>query len=101
LQIQENIIKTTALQQQMVTPEAIQTPAKLHPEKSLEGKVFYEWLKEKKADMFVVIAYGKILPQAILDLAHFGAINVHGSLLPKYRGASPLQSVFLANEKRS
>lgn len=49
----------------------------------------------------VVIAYGKLLPKAILESAKWGAINVHGSLLPKYRGASPLQSVFLQKEKQS
>ncbi|MDR0607365.1 MAG: hypothetical protein LBG52_03240 [Candidatus Peribacteria bacterium] len=61
------------------------TPTKLNPEKSLEGKAFYDRLSEKKPDFLVVIAYGKILPQSVLDLAPFGAINVHGSLLPKYR----------------
>jgi methionyl-tRNA formyltransferase len=79
----------------------IQTPQKINPDKSLEGKVLYEWLKEKNPDYLVVIAYGKILPQSILDIPHFGAINVHGSLLPKYRGASPLQSVFLENEEKT
>jgi methionyl-tRNA formyltransferase len=58
-------------------------------------------LEAKKPDLLVVIAYGKILPQSILDIAHFGAINVHGSLLPKYRGASPLQSIFLNKEEKS
>jgi predicted alpha/beta hydrolase family esterase len=76
----------------------IQTPNKINPEKSLEGKLFYNRLKEKNPDYLVVIAYGKILPQSILDIPHFGPINVHGSLLPKYRGASPLQSVFLNKE---
>ena len=61
------------------------TPTKLNSEKSLEGKNFYDRLIAKKPDFLVVIAYGKILPQSILDTAHFGAINVHGSLLPKYR----------------
>ncbi|MDR2415158.1 MAG: hypothetical protein LBD75_00645 [Candidatus Peribacteria bacterium] len=73
----------------------------MNPEKSLEGKAFYERLQAKKPDFLVVIAYGKILPQSVLDTAYFGAINVHGSLLPKYRGASPLQSVFLYKEKKS
>lgn len=49
----------------------------------------------------MVIAYGKIIPQSILDIPHFGAINVHGSLLPKYRGASPLQSIFLDKAEKS
>ena len=76
----------------------ISTPTKINPDKSLEGKAFYDRLQAKQPDFLVVIAYGKILPQSILDTAHFGAINVHGSLLPNYRGASPLQSIFLNNE---
>ena len=43
------------------------------------------------ADIFVVIAYGQLLPQELLDMPAYGAVNVHGSLLPKYRGAAPIQ----------
>ncbi|MDR0860954.1 MAG: methionyl-tRNA formyltransferase [Candidatus Peribacteria bacterium] len=81
--------------------DLIQASTRINPEKSLEGKTFYDRLKAKNPDFIVVIAYGKILPQSVLDLAHFGAINVHGSLLPKYRGASPLQSIFLEKEEKS
>ncbi len=49
-------------------------------------------LRDVGADLFAVAAYGKILPQAVLDLPRFGALNVHPSLLPLYRGATPLQS---------
>ena len=49
----------------------------------------------------MVIAYGKLLPQSILDIPSKGPINVHGSILPEYRGASPLQSVFLDNKSES
>lgn len=100
LKLTPNIIKTTA-QKLGLSEEQIQTPNKINPEKSLEAKVFYDWLFELKPDYLVVIAYGKILPKTLLDLAPFGAINVHGSLLPKYRGASPLQSVFLAKEEKT
>lgn len=51
------------------------------------------------ADLLVVAAYGKIIPESVLGLARLGSLNVHGSLLPKYRGASPLQSAILAGEK--
>ncbi|MBP6911307.1 hypothetical protein KBC03_07085 [Patescibacteria group bacterium] len=78
--------------------EYIQTPQKINPEKSEEGKQFTEWLKSKDADFFVVIAYGKIMPQAILDIPKLGPINVHPSLLPKFRGASPIISALLNNE---
>ncbi len=80
---------------------SIYTPTKLNPEKSEEGKAFTERLKEKKPDMLVVIAYGKIIPQAILDIPRIAPINVHGSILPKYRGASPIQSTLLNNDKET
>jgi methionyl-tRNA formyltransferase len=48
-------------------------------------------LQELKADVFVVVAYGQILSQEILDMPQLGCINVHGSILPKYRGAAPIQ----------
>lgn len=51
------------------------------------------------ADLAVVVAYGKILPQAVLDMPRLGCINVHGSLLPKYRGAAPIQWAVLNGEK--
>lgn len=50
-----------------------------------------EKLRSLNADFFVVIAYGQILSQEILDMPKFGCINVHGSILPKYRGAAPIQ----------
>jgi methionyl-tRNA formyltransferase len=58
-------------------------------------------LKNKEPDLLVVIAYGKIIPQAILDIPKIAPINIHGSLLPKYRGASPIQSIFLNDEKET
>jgi methionyl-tRNA formyltransferase len=58
-------------------------------------------LEEKQPDFIVVVAYGKIIPQQILDIPRIAPINVHGSLLPAYRGASPLQSVFLDKEKKT
>jgi methionyl-tRNA formyltransferase len=50
-----------------------------------------EWLRSLNADIFVVVAYGQILSQEILDIPQRGCINVHGSLLPAYRGAAPIQ----------
>jgi len=79
----------------------IATPTKLNPEKSDEGKEFYKRLKQKEPDFLVVIAYGKIIPENILDIAKIAPINVHWSILPKYRWASPIQSVFLNWEKES
>jgi len=54
-----------------------------------------------KVDAIVTIAYGQIIPQEILDIPKFGCLNLHASLLPKYRGASPIQSAILNNEKET
>ena len=56
-------------------------------------------LGANKPDIFIVAAYGKIIPKAILDIPMHGTLNVHPSLLPKYRGASPVQSTILAGDK--
>ena len=50
-----------------------------------------EILRELAPELIIVVAYGKLLPKAVLDLPQYGCINVHGSLLPKYRGAAPIQ----------
>ena len=100
LKLTANIIKTTAIEN-WIPWEAIYTPTKINPDTSLEGKHFNDWLIDKAADFFVVIAYWKIMPQALLDIPIFWAINVHWSLLPKYRWASPLQSVFLNKEEKT
>lgn len=51
----------------------------------------YEYLASFGADIFIVAAYGQILPQRVLDIPKFGCINIHASLLPRYRGAAPIQ----------
>ena len=58
-------------------------------------------LKDQKPDLLIVVAYGKILPKSVLDLPGFGAINIHASLLPHYRGPSPIQNALLNSEKET
>lgn len=58
-------------------------------------------LREYEADVFVVAAFGQILSQEILDMPKYGCINIHASLLPKYRGAAPIQWVILNGEKET
>ncbi len=58
-------------------------------------------IREINPDLIVVAAYGKILPQEILEIPKFGCLNVHASLLPKFRGASPIQNAILAGEKET
>ncbi|EKD46893.1 MAG: hypothetical protein ACD_67C00025G0003, partial [uncultured bacterium] len=60
-----------------------------------------EDLKKLKPDLVIVAAYGKIIPKAALEIPGFGCINVHVSLLPKYRGPSPIQNALLAGEKET
>jgi len=60
-----------------------------------------DFLKKEQPDLFLVAAYGKILPKEILAIPSFGAINVHGSLLPLHRGASPVQEVLLTGQKET
>ena len=68
------------------------------PEKMRDGQVL-EQLKALQPDILVVVAYGRILPDDILALPKYGAVNVHGSLLPKYRGAAPIQWSVLNGDK--
>lgn len=69
----------------------------LQPTK-MKDENFVEQLKNCNADVFVVVAYGRILTEEILSIPKFGCINVHGSLLPKYRGAAPIQRAIIEGE---
>ena len=69
------------------------------PEKIRNNTEFLDKIKELKPEVICVVAYGKILPQELLDIPKLGAINVHGSLLPKYRGAAPIQWAVLNGDK--
>ena len=63
----------------------------LQPEKVKNNEEFMNEIKAMNPELIVVVAYGKILPQEFLDIPRYGCVNVHGSLLPKYRGAAPIQ----------
>src|SRR3989338_2833232 len=69
----------------------------LQPEKL--DSVFNQQLTTYNPQLFIVVAYGAILPRALLDIPKRGSLNVHYSLLPKYRGASPVESQILADDK--
>ena len=71
------------------------TPTKMRDEALLER------LKSEKADFFVVVAYGKILPKEVLDIPRLGCINIHASLLPEYRGAAPIQWCILDGKEKT
>ena len=71
----------------------------VYQSKTLRDGEAYKVLKELNPDAIVVVAYGKILPKEILDLPKYGCINGHASLLPKLRGASPIQWAIVTGEK--
>ena len=71
------------------------------PAKVKNNAEFFEEISSLKPDLFCVVAYGKILPKEFLEIPKYGAINVHGSLLPKYRGAAPIQMAVINGEKET
>lgn len=74
----------------------ILTPLKIKNNEEIKEK-----LRSYDADIFVVVAYGKILPKDILDMPRLGCVNVHGSLLPKYRGAAPIQFAVINGDEKT
>lgn len=74
----------------------IEQPLKLKNNEEIINKI-----KEKNPDVICVVAYGKIIPKDILDIPQIGCINVHGSLLPKYRGAAPIQWAVINGDKKT
>ena len=72
----------------------------IQPKKVKDEKIIKK-IKEINPDLIVVVAYGKILPKEIIDIPKYGIINVHSSLLPKYRGASPIHSAILNGDTES
>lgn len=71
------------------------------PQKVKGNTEFIEEIKSQKPDVICVVAYGKILPNEILEIPKYGCINVHASLLPKYRGAAPIQWAVLNGDKNT
>lgn len=81
---------------------AIEKNLKIYqPEKVRKNQEFIDEIKNLNPDVICVVAYGKILPKEILEIPHLGCINVHASLLPKYRGAAPIQWAVLNGEKET
>ena len=71
------------------------------PEKIRNNEEFIKIIKNLNPDLICVVAYGKILPKEILEIPKLGCINLHGSLLPKYRGAAPIQWAVLNGDKKT
>ena len=86
----KKILKASA-----VKVKAVEGKIPVYQPNSLKGSEEIENIRNINPDVIVVVAYGQILPKGILDIPKYGCINVHASLLPKYRGASPIQSSIL------
>lgn len=71
------------------------------PGKIKDNKEFLELMRSLKPDLLVVVAYGQILPEELLEMPGYGAVNVHASLLPKYRGASPIEAALLNGDSET
>ena len=67
----------------------------------VRGKEFEQEIKKHDPDVIIIVAYGEIIPKNLLTIPKYGWLNVHASLLPKYRGASPIQGALLAGEKET
>ncbi len=92
---------------QIVTPPPVKTAAikldipVLQPSEYRNNNEIIDLLKGLKTDFFVVTAYGQILPEEVLKIPRYCCINIHGSLLPKFRGASPIESAIIHGEKET
>lgn len=89
---------------QILTPPDVKVCAEKHglpvfQPATLKDNNSVEEIKSLNPDVIAVVAYGKILPKAVLDIPKYGCINVHGSLLPEYRGAAPIQQAVLNGDK--
>lgn len=89
---------------QILTPSDVKVKAAelgldVYQPTTLKTQEAYDYFKSFNPDYIIVAAYGKILPKNILDLPKYACINVHGSLLPKYRGAAPIQRSVLSGDK--
>ncbi len=73
----------------------------LQPEKLKKDAAFFAALRNYEPDLIAVAAYGQILPKEILDLPRLGCINIHGSLLPRFRGAAPIQRAILEGDEET
>ena len=81
-----------------VKVKALEYGIPVYQPKNLRGENTQQELRDMNPEVIVVAAYGRILPQAVLDIPKYGCLNIHASLLPKYRGASPINACILHGE---
>ena len=80
---------------------ALQENIPVYQPQTLKSEEFFDLLKKINPDIIAVVAYGKILPKNVLDFPKCGCVNVHASLLPKYRGAAPINAAVINGEKET
>lgn len=80
---------------------ALQNNLPIHQPENFKNREIIELIKEQNPDLIVVVAYGKILPQEVIDIPKYGVINLHSSLLPKYRGAAPINMALINGDDKS
>ena len=90
---------------QIMTPPPVKVCAEEHgipvyQPKTIKGEAA-QTIKELAPDLIVVVAYGRILPKEVIDVPQFGCVNLHVSLLPKYRGAAPIQWALINGDKQT
>ena len=93
--------RSKALRQSPVKQVALAAGIPIFQPKRLREPAAVEALRRIEADVYVVAAFGQILPQSVLDLPRYGTINVHASLLPRWRGAAPIQAAIRAGDAAS
>jgi len=98
--MQMSPVKALALEAEVTVlqPETLRVKRSASIHENSDIREIRDYLVKLDADVFVVAAYGLILPKAVLAMPHFGCINVHASLLPKYRGASPIHAAIKDGE---
>jgi methionyl-tRNA formyltransferase len=84
-----------------VKQTALKLGLEVYQPEALKGDGIIDHLMRYEPDLFVVVAFGRILPRKLLDLPRCGAINIHASLLPKYRGSAPIQWAIINGEKET
>lgn len=80
---------------------ALSKNLKVYQPDNFKDKAVIEIIKEQKPELIVVVAYGKILPKEVIGIPKYGVINVHSSLLPKYRGAAPINAALINGDRKS
>lgn len=80
---------------------ALESGLPVYQPETLKDEAFAELLTALSPDLIAVVAYGKILPKSVIDFPKYGCINVHGSLLPEYRGAAPMQRAIIDGKKKT